>query len=163
MGTLGSGTGSRSLGGGRWSSCGPCEPCWRGSGILSAIRFLRCALLEVKTYTLEGSLSGSRGLLVTLSGLRGTTCKSYASAFALGELAIAAVAVRMVSSPLPRPISSAKTSIEKFAILSVVKSRRKHRVAAMRHCWISCVSRYHRIPVLVEGAIAVDLSRWIGR
>ena len=38
----------------------------------------------MNTYTLKGSLSGGRGLLVA--------CKTYASAIALDELAIAAFA-----------------------------------------------------------------------
>lgn len=44
------------------------------------------------TYTLEGSLSSGRSLLVSLAGLGGATYKTYASAIALDELAIAAFA-----------------------------------------------------------------------
>lgn len=54
------------------------------------------------TYTLEGSLRGIVGLLVTLAGLRGTTC-CYASAIALERTRNSCCCCAYVYPPLQRP------------------------------------------------------------
>lgn len=55
-----------------------------------------------RTYTLEGSLRGIVGLLVTLAGLRGTTC-CYASAIALERTRNSCCCCAYVYPPLQRP------------------------------------------------------------